>query len=718
MNVTISKLKIIQVLLFISVFLFIFPETSQAALLRRPPNNLGLQGYWAFDEGSGSVAKDSSGNNNNGVIDTTTWTSNGKHGKALVFATGNVSISNPSRFAFPSATSEKTVAAWIKTSATDASIFSMRDGGGNPVFDLQIGFDGVDNGVTGKPSFIVRDDAGNGLAHIHSSTAINDNQWHHVVAVRDSSKNLYIYVDGAQVANGSDTMGTTLTPTGVYIGDEPLNTIIPNMVGSIDDVRVYNRALTAANVHALYQSGQVTRKVVSNRGLVGHWTFNEGTSTLAKDSSNFGNNGTLVSGVSWVNGKRGKAASFDGSSGYVRVPDSNSLDVDSFTISAWVRHTSNTFKTWEPIVAKGDVTYRLLLCGSVGIYCTGGSLNAFTAAINVGELNVSSSVVPELNRWYHVVATYDRSNLILYVDGALVNSTPVTAAVTSNSTDLWIGNNTDVPTKFWTGNIDDVRIYNRALTATEITTLYKQNETVFNSSQNNRLTNGLVGMWSFNGRDMTSAIAYDRSGQGNNATLFGSGVQVPQPTIGKVGQALNYIGNSNSYSYVTPGQLGVGTIAMWIKPTTAPPSFQCDIISTFQGGSANNPGDYDKTFVYYPDSPTNKVIVTYVYDGGGKQVKGTINVPIGQWAHIAMTFDGSISRLYVNGVADGSIAAGTTYTSYGTPTFKNSPELSDTFGGNCGGATTVPFNGAIDEQRLYSRALSAAEVKQLYLMGR
>src|SRR3989338_5345117 len=127
-------------------------------------------------------------------------------------------------------------------------------------------------------------------------------------------------------------------------------------------------------------------------GLVGFWSFDgpdmsQSTNNVwALDRSGQGNNGQLTNMATSSArkiGKIGQALDFDGVDDYVNVPDATSLDVDSFTISTWAKHSTDTFKQWEPIVAKGDSSYRLYLCGDTGT-CSGGVLNSFSAAINNG----------------------------------------------------------------------------------------------------------------------------------------------------------------------------------------------------------------------------------------------------------------------------------------------------------------------------------------------
>jgi hypothetical protein len=159
------------------------------------------------------------------------------------------------------ATSEITVAAWFKTTATNASIVAMRSSSSaNAVLDLQLGFDGSDNNATGKPSSFVRDSGNAGTTHLHGSTALNDGNWHYLALTRNSSKLLSIYSDTGTPATATDTMTGATTVDQVRIGDESRNTSITNMNGKIAVVHIYNRALTAQELkqNCLAQEGRFT----------------------------------------------------------------------------------------------------------------------------------------------------------------------------------------------------------------------------------------------------------------------------------------------------------------------------------------------------------------------------------------------------------------------------------------------------------------------------
>jgi concanavalin A-like lectin/glucanase superfamily protein len=196
-------------------------------------------------------------------------------------------------------------------------------------------------------------------------------------------------------------------------------------------------------------------------GLVAAYGFEQASGTSVPDSSGKGSTGTL-SGATWVaDGKSGRALSFDGVNDIVTVPDSNLLDLGpGMTLEAWVKPA--TVSDWRTVLLKerpGQLTYSLYAAGEGGRpmaeIATGLQRDARgTAALPVGT-------------WTHLAATYDKSTLKLYINGTLVSSTAATGTLLNSTGALKIGGNA-VWGEYFSGLIDDVRVYERALSAAEI----------------------------------------------------------------------------------------------------------------------------------------------------------------------------------------------------------------------------------------------------------
>ena len=192
--------------------------------------------------------------------------------------------------------------------------------------------------------------------------------------------------------------------------------------------------------------------------------FDEGSGTTTADQSGNGNGGTLANTTWSTAGKYGKALSFNGTNAMVTVADSNSLDLTTgMTIEGWVNPANAT--NWRTLLVKerpGDLVY--------GLYSSTDA-NRPQSQVTIGStarLLDGTSHVPAAT-WTHVAATFDATTQRLFVNGTQVSSLAASGTITTSTSPLRIGGNT-IWSEWFSGLIDEVRVYNRALTATEIQT--------------------------------------------------------------------------------------------------------------------------------------------------------------------------------------------------------------------------------------------------------
>ena len=207
---------------------------------------------------------------------------------------------------------------------------------------------------------------------------------------------------------------------------------------------------------------------VIDQSLVGHWMFDQAGGTTAIDSSTMGNDGSLVNGPVWTDGIVGGALSFDGNDDYVNCGSGQSLNLTgSLTIAAWINPESFGQKGWGRIVDRGT--------GSSGFsFFVEKRSKTIAYVIYGGKLVKSNRNVVELNKWQHVAAVYDSSTntVTFYVDGHTAgNVSYKTAPPASEDAPLVIGIRGYDMNRGFDGLIDDVRVYNRALTVAEIAAL-------------------------------------------------------------------------------------------------------------------------------------------------------------------------------------------------------------------------------------------------------
>ena len=193
------------------------------------------------------------------------------------------------------------------------------------------------------------------------------------------------------------------------------------------------------------------------------------------DSSGNGNNGIPYNGVmfSSTDKKVGtQAGIFNGTNSYVSVPNSTSLNIiNSMTVELWAKSNINwdAHTNWTFLVNKRNENYS-----GYGIYIDSNNPRVVFSIINtagVGYYAPSPNLLP--NTWYHIVGTYDGSNIKIYINGQLQNSVPASGTISTNTLNLEIGRWRDVYREYFNGLIDEVAIYKRALSATEIQEQYR-----------------------------------------------------------------------------------------------------------------------------------------------------------------------------------------------------------------------------------------------------
>ena len=197
---------------------------------------------------------------------------------------------------------------------------------------------------------------------------------------------------------------------------------------------------------------------------VGVWTFDNISGSAVYDDSGLGNNGTINkggngTGCDIVDGVVGRAMSFDGVDDYVDVTSSTSLSpTGAITIGAWIK-TSNNAITPQEIVDKRDPSNT----GSYLFRMEGGYIAFYFYNAGWKSLTDTTNLLQN-NAWYYAVATYDQSNIRLYINGVQVKSVAQTASLGINSASVNIGRRSGASIQYFNGLIDDVRIFSEALT--------------------------------------------------------------------------------------------------------------------------------------------------------------------------------------------------------------------------------------------------------------
>ena len=458
----------------------------------------GLVAHYPFD----GNASDMSGNGHDGIVTGVTLVTDrfGITGKAYDFD-GNedfITLSSPEGIA----KEVSTISFWVqsKDDTPHAVISFANDSSGLINSGIFLGNDRT-NTLSDELITLVRKNDDNWLNQsrefpkwdiigytAEDRSITSDNFWHHVVVVfpgtQDRTK---IYLDGSskEISIATNPLGLNMVDTGKFAGRNPItHGFIGRRVEGgqfydeanflLDDVRIYNRALSAADVTALYE---LERPIDLTSGLVAHYPFDGN----ANDASGNGNHGT-VNGATLGEDRHGvpdKAYNFDGVDDWIDLGDRQEFDGrDAQTISLWISVSTKG--------SAGGALKRPIL--SKWYSSTAPSRNAFL--IGAGEAFIEWQTSSDssytyksftndyqLNKYYHAVFIFNQGNRFVHLDGKLENSDTFESTSISNSPEkLMVGNwfqTYDSSYKTFHGSIDDIRIYNRALSKADVAGLYE-----------------------------------------------------------------------------------------------------------------------------------------------------------------------------------------------------------------------------------------------------
>ncbi|MCX6153179.1 MAG: DUF6531 domain-containing protein [Candidatus Kapabacteria bacterium] len=421
----------------------------------------GLVAYYPFTGGS---YQDFSGNGNNGTNHGSSTTTDrfGIAGNAMSFDGSSsyidISVSLSLNFS---------ISVWFNTlgSTQDQNIIGYNTGGPQGyLFHVT---------TEGKLWFGFGD--GNLWAYevISDANTIQNNVWYHAIVVRNGT-NMKLFLNGIlikQVDNITSNSVANLSP--YQIGHS-----MPNghsswyFNGKIDDIRIYNSALCNDEIQELYHEGDNLQS-----GLVAYYPFTNGSTN---DFSGYGNNANNNGATQTTDrfGNPGMAYNFEGT--YMDVPNSQSIcPLNSLSISIWLKADINQDDPTRSPLSK-RYTGQMPLYNSYTI--TTYPVNSDTKAAAYFQSNSSNqaSIGTNIltNHWEHVVTSWDGANINIYCNGKFKGTTAWTGNIVYNSNPLLFARQAMDYSEYWRGSLDDIRIYNRALTPSEVTALYQEGSEV------------------------------------------------------------------------------------------------------------------------------------------------------------------------------------------------------------------------------------------------
>ncbi len=409
----------------------------------------------------------------------------------------------------------------------------------------------------------------------------------------------------------------------------------------------------------------------SPAALMAHWTFDEGSGSTVADSSGNGNDASFNTGSpAWVDGVRGGALQFDGTNDV--TTDSDFDPPAEGTITFWYRYDAEptthsrflgTGGNWEARAWTDDFVY----------FDIGGP--------DGGQIRMASTAVT-VDQWRHVAITYssDNDTYTIYLDGQL-DSTGSHAISDDAAATMTLGHRTGANTNHrFVGALDDVRIYNRELTAAEVTEIY-----------------GLVGHWML---DEASGTIADDSTLNNNDGTHNSGVTAGQagPQSGTL--AAEYDGSNNFTDVPYGGNWDPVddefTLATWVRLDAIGDTHGLIIWSNIASPYALlvNSSNQPEIRVNWGSVAGESGNITHAASG---------TLALNTWRHVAVTYDGSTVKFYLDGVEDSNTLASAVTIGISSDKMQ--------LGGDDG--TSYDLTGSMHDARIYNRALSQDEISEL-----
>ncbi|AEE53663.1 LamG-like jellyroll fold domain-containing protein [Haliscomenobacter hydrossis] len=555
---------------------------------------------------------------------------------------------------------------WVKVNKLPATgeVFLLSHGGWQERWKISLPGHGKPVFTTNYTNGISDMDSGDG-------NALVPGKWTHVVMVHDSIKDL-IYLNGV-LANSKNVVGnlnSTQHPLG--IGYNPIDG--GNFFdGDLDEVQLFNTDLSAAQVNILHIL-QTTAPVIPS-ALVAEFKMAGNLHDATAYKNDGINHGSVPSTDRF--GLANNAVSFDGAEG-IEVANSVAYNSGKTTISFWVNVKE----------LPGSGEYYLLSHGGwqerwkISLPAHGKPV--FTTNYANGISDMDSGTPLAVNTWTHVVMVHDSTKDIIYFNGAKVNEKAVLGLLNATKYDLALGYNNIDNGNFFKGSLDEVQLYNEALTALEVANLY--------NAQKLPATIGgdLVAEYNFNGNG-EDATAYH-----NHANL-GKAI-LDKDRFNKSNKALLLDGKTTEVSASNSTQLNSDytTVSFWTKINSLPGNGEAFLLS-FGGWQ-------ERWKISLP--PHGKPVWTTNYVGGISDMdSGEGNVlAVGTWTQVAMVHDGTLDKIFING----KLVA-----------FKNvSGKLNKTtkplgIGYNIIDGGSI-VDGSLDDVLIFSKALSDAQVDSLY----
>jgi PKD repeat protein len=651
------------------------------------PYDTDLVGYWSMDETEGPTAFDSTVFENHGTVYGASRDTNGVSGNALSFDGKDDSL-----FIYNSPVLEPTaisVEVWVKSTGPQPWAYILGKG--------EDGHKGVSYAFytyqTGGLAFFIYDGNWCKLSNL-VGTEIWDDEWHHVVATFDGTW-IRIFVDGAEVGTKKSCPFNIKydlpTSNDLFIGTAGVEGLsFTYFDGELDELAIWSRALSPEEISEHYRS--------MIPGPVADWQMEEGMGTTTYDNSVNNNHGTLT-GPSWTSVHSiGEALEFDGIDDYINVADDDTLDIiDEITLESWVYVESS--KNFNTILAKGaDTTenYEITIYSDQRIHCP-----IYFNNLGRQVLESPASLVTE-DTWHHIGMTYKPGEWRIYLNGVMAaERTDISETMVSNNLPLYIGSEYGKTDRHLNGIIDDLTIWDRALSSNDVLELYNSAAPV------------PISQWHL---DEGSGIsAEDSFANNNDGTVYSANW-----VNGVSGDCLDFDGTNDYINVPDDYTLDFGpgsdfSIGTWFKAKPDQVEWQGTILSKLSppsGGSYKRSYGYSMMVRGVKDTDNEGKVGLWIGDGDGSDgifylySEDAYDDDLWHYAVATVDRDG-LAKLFI----DGALTKSADISYLETLDLSTSENLEF---GREGVYDTYYFNGLMDEMTMWDEVLSDEYILELY----
>lgn len=508
-----------------------------------------------------------------------------------------------------------------------------------------------------------------------------DYNMHHYVAIWSrTSQRLSLYIDGIEVQ-----YNVSANILQVFTSVSNLQLIRHDAVGDIiDEVNIFDRALSQAEITELYNNPANKNLLIEEESISGVQgaiaTYHLDGDVL--DSSGNGNTGTPTA-ITYENSIAGSAAIFNGTTSTINLGSLYTSNTE-IGISIWIKYSGSTVMDNQNIFRQEDGDYRFLLALqalqstpvlALGLY-HGGAYSETDTLITLSDYT---------NTWRHIAVSGNSNGAYLYVDGEVIDY--LSGAIDIGRTAASYVGSSSGTVELYSGNTDEINLFDRALTYKEVQELYNNPA---NKILNNNAIDGLVGEWNLDGN------SNDSSGNGRHGTDFG-----PNWVQGRKDSLCTSNGTSSgTYNTNIDFNSSLWTVSAWCKPEEGATLESNSVICRFAES-----GDSRRMFFYIEESDDN--IRLYFNDNvGAEGASGVFKVDgalVYEWQSLIATFDGTT----VNGYYNGNLVFSDVFTG----TVMNNFSI---LGIGCKSDTNLEnFQGLIEDVKIFNRVLTKQEILAL-----